>query len=69
MAITVTIGGTTAPQRARAFEAWGNYLHPGSNATASEIEGYLRNLLIQVVRDYEYAVAQAAVAEPAALDP
>lgn len=68
MAITVTIGGTTASQRQRAFVAWGHFLHPGTNATAAEIEGYLRNLLIQVVRDYEYQQAVAAVAEPAPLD-
>lgn len=67
--ITVTIGGTTAPQRTRAFAAWGAFLHPGTNATAAEIEAYLRNLVIQVTQDYELAQARAAVAQPAALDP
>lgn len=69
MAITVTIGGTTLAQRNRAFAAWGQFLHPGRDATAAEIEAYLRNLLVQVVQDYELNQARAAVATPAALDP
>lgn len=69
MAITVTIGGTTAPQRARAFPAWGDFLHPGRDATAAEIEAYLRGILLGVVKDYETRLAHAAVSPPADLDP
>ena len=69
MAITVTIGGTTLAQRNRAFPAWGQFLHPGRDATAAEIEAYLRDLLIQVVVDYEHGLDVAAVAPRATLDP
>lgn len=68
MAITVTIAGTTAPQRARALPAWGDFLHPGRDATAAEVEAYLLNILKQVVYDYEHKLSLAAIQAPAELD-
>lgn len=69
MAITVSIAGSTAPQRARALPAWGDFLHPGTPATAAEIEAYFLSELKRVTYEYERKLAQAALQAPAELDP
>jgi hypothetical protein len=65
---TVTIT-TTAPQDARLTVAFGDYLHPGRNATTQEVKDWLIEQLRVVVRSYEDRVARAAVAPPAGFDP
>ena len=64
--VTIT---TTAPQDARLTVAFGDFLHPGSNATTAEVKAYLIEHMRQIVRNYEDNVAKAAVDAPAAFDP
>lgn len=65
---TVTIT-TSAPQDSRLTVAFGDFLHPGSNATTAEVKAWLVEQLRVVVRNYEDKVAKAAVAAPASFDP
>jgi len=64
--ITIT---TTGPQDARLTVAWGDYLHPGTNATTADVKAHLIEHLRKVVQDYENRIAHAAVAPPASFDP
>lgn len=64
--ITIT---TTGPQDARLTVAWGEFLHPGTNATTAEVKAYLIEQLRVVVRNYEDRVNKAGVAAPASFDP
>lgn len=65
---TITIT-TTGPQDARLAVAWGDFLHPGRNATTQEVKEWMIEQLRKVTRDYELRVAQAAVTPPASFDP
>jgi len=64
--ITIT---TTGPQDARLTVAFGEYLHPGTNASTADVKAHLINELRRVVQEYENRIAHAAVAPPAAFDP
>ena len=64
--ITIT---TTAPMDARLTVAWGDYLHPGTNASTADVKAWLISELRRVVQDYENRIAHAAVAPPASFDP
>ncbi len=68
MAITVTISGQTAGQGTVMATEWGKFLHPGTPATKAEVEAYLRNILLGVVRDSQKNAAVAAVATPPDFD-
>ena len=58
---TVTIT-TTAPQDARLAPAYGAKLGLGRNATTAEVKAYLIGVLQADVRNYEFQIAQAAIA-------
>lgn len=64
--ITIT---TTAQQDARLTVAWGEFLHPGTNASAADVKAYLISELRRVVHEYETRQAVAEVPPPAAFDP
>jgi hypothetical protein len=64
--ITIT---TTPQQDARLTVAWGDFLHPGTNATAADVKAYLISELRRVVHEYEQRQAVAAVPPPADFDP
>jgi hypothetical protein len=65
---TVTIT-TTGAQDARLTVAFGDFLHPGTNATTADVKAWLISELRRVVHEYENKVAHAAVAAPAGFDP
>jgi hypothetical protein len=60
---------TTGPQDARLVVAFGDFLHPGRDATQAEIKAWLVEQMRVIVRGYEDRVARAAVAAPASFDP
>lgn len=64
--ITIT---TTAQQDARLTVAWGDFLHPGQNASAADVKAWLISELRRVVHEYEQRQAIAAIAPPADFDP
>jgi len=64
--ITIT---TTGPQDARLTVAFGEYLHPGVNASTADVKAWLISELRRVVQEYENRIALAAVAPPASFDP
>lgn len=64
--ITIT---TTAQQDARLTVAWGDFLHPGTNASAADVKAWMISELRRVVHEYENRIAHAAVAPPADFDP
>lgn len=64
--ITIT---TTAQQDARLTVAFGEFLHPGTNATAADVKAWIISELRRVVQEYEQRQAIAAVPPPAGFDP
>jgi hypothetical protein len=64
--ITIT---TTGAQDTRLTVAFGDYLHPGTNATTADVKSWLISELRRVVHEYETRQAVAAVPPPAAFDP
>jgi hypothetical protein len=65
---TVTIT-TTGAQDARLTVAFGEFLHPGTNATTADVKAWLISELRRVVHEYETRQALAAVPAPSAFDP
>lgn len=64
--VTITF---TAAQAARMAPAFGDLLHPGTDATLQDLKDFYVQKTREVVQQYEAKVAAAAMPAPAAFDP